>query len=293
MTNLPYSSILRWYTGKALATVDSFVLPTLAAAEQRGYWLPNESRKLRAAVTKHAVAQKIARHANEFYRALADDHSVVDDCAFDTRRSLTDAWFKINMGMQYGSNNVVHMMGAIKQIEEQGLPTAEQKEVLAQARTFAADFAPIYTLIVKLDATRPKPVFTALGLSPTVTATLTEQLKLNVATLRFPEMEEKWIERKDEKGVVKRIPILVIKWPENTQHNCSRFAKGNQCHACGHAIRNGFNWVPFLIDDAKGVPHSCWVGRDCARNIFNVDVKGDAEYAEGSGAPSSEVTKGR
>lgn len=284
--NLLLGSITRWYTGKALALITEFVLPTLAAAEQRGYWLPNESRKLRAALNKHAVAQKVARQAEAFYRALTDNHPRLDHAAYEANRTLTNAWFRINMGMQYGGGrNVLEMAEVIGLLEERirlaesaGLRMDAQKEVLAQARTFAADFTPVYALLDKLDATRPKPVFTALGLSPTVTATLTEQLKLDVKTLRFPEMEEKWIERKDEKGNAVRVSIIVIKWPKNTQHNASRFAKGNQCHACGHAIRNGFNWVAFLIDDAKGIPHSFWVGRDCAKNIFNVDVKGDVEY---------------
>lgn len=276
--DLLHSSITRWYTGKAQALVVDFVLPALAAAEQRGYWLPNESRKLRAAVTKHAVAKKVARQAEALYRALGDDHTIFKNAALETR-ALTNAWFRINMGMSYGGgDNVSHMPEAVDLIEKQN-PTADQKEVLAKARTFVADFTPVYALLDKLDATRPRPVFTALGLSPTVTATLTEQLKLDVKTLRFPPMEEQWIERKDAKSAeYKRIPIFIIKWPKNTRHNGSRFAKGNQCHACGHAIHNGFNWVAFLIDDNTGIPHSFWVGRDCAKNIFNVDVKGDVEY---------------
>lgn len=41
--------------------------------------------------------------------------------------------------------------------------------------------------------------------------------------------------------------------------------------------REPYNWVPLVAQTASG-PASLWVGADCARNLFNVDVSGQAEY---------------
>jgi hypothetical protein len=80
-----------------------------------------------------------------------------------------------------------------------------------------------------------------------------------------------------------------VVWPEGTEHACSRFAASgsqNQCHACGHAIRNAFNWVPLVVENAEGVPHALWVGRDCAENLFGIKATGELEYAGESLPPA-------
>jgi len=277
------TAALVWFTGKSRAAVEGFVIPALVQSATDGCWQPGASRKVHAALTKVSTATvKLGKLAEGFYDAARKEE-------YDTPEyKLADSWFAIEMAFRYG-NNVGACQKAVEILAATKL-TAEQKALVAQARAFAADLAPIWAAVSRLDATRPKPVFTALGLSPTVTKTLTEQLKLNVATLRMPEYVVEYVEEEvtDKHGRTSTQikPIIVIKWPEGTRHGRSPHAfrgpNGNLCHACGHAIKNAFNWVPFLMDDAAGVPHSMWVGRDCARNVFNVDVKGDAEYATGS-----------
>lgn len=151
------------------------------------------------------------------------------------------------------------------------------------AAEYATDFAEIAALMTRLDATRPKPVFTSIGVSPTITATLKEAgLVLNVATVRMCQMKVVEVERKNMKGETEIVSLLVLEWPEGTVHGSSRFHNYNdQCESCGHRIKNVFNWIPLLIDDAAGVPHSMWVGRDCSERIFGICVKGDVELAEG------------
>lgn len=273
-----FNSLQKWFTGKALANLQA-LLPALAQSEEQGYWVPGISRKVHAAITKVSGAtQKLGKQADAWYNSACNT-ATYGTVAYQAGR----AWHSVGFAFYFASS-LDDVLPAVKLIEEFGESTAEQKVVLGKAREFVADLQPIRALVKKLDATRPVPVFTKLGLSPTVTATLTEQLKLNVATIRFPEFETTWIETEG-----KRIPVLKIIWPKGTIHGASRFAHGNQCHACAHAIRNPYNWVPFVMDDAAGVPHSFWVGRDCAKNIFNVDVKGDAEYATGSQAPGENI----
>jgi hypothetical protein len=74
---------------------------------------------------------------------------------------------------------------------------------------------------------------------------------------------------------------IIVDWPDGTLHNKSHFnysANNQQCQACGHAIQNPFNWVPILAFNTTKVPHSLWVGRDCASKLFGCKVEGDAIY---------------
>lgn len=62
-------------------------------------------------------------------------------------------------------------------------------------------------------------------------------------------------------------------------------ASRHQCQACGHAIKNVFNWVPLVVDSAAGVPHAMWVGKDCAQTLFGVTVKGELRLTGNPAAP--------
>jgi hypothetical protein len=80
------------------------------------------------------------------------------------------------------------------------------------------------------------------------------------------------------KGKTVRLPVGRMLWPEGTTHRESRYAHGSSnCHACGHQIRSPYNWVPLVAQTATG-PVSLWVGRDCARNLFQAEVTGDGRY---------------
>ena len=85
-------------------------------------------------------------------------------------------------------------------------------------------------------------------------------------------------------------PYMRIVWPDGTKHCANRFAKvgrsrsGNaQCHACGHAIKSAYNWVPLTLTHESGELHSFWVGRDCAKKLFGVEMKGEAVYESAQG----------
>ena len=108
-------------------------------------------------------------------------------------------------------------------------------------------------------------------------------LLLNIGTIRTPPIEWRVVERRTKDGKPFLVKIGFIAWPRGTVHNASRYAgtdRNVQCQACGHAIRNPWNWVPLLLDNDEGIPYSLWVGRDCAETLFGVRVKGDLEFEE-------------
>ena len=95
------------------------------------------------------------------------------------------------------------------------------------------------------------------------------------------------------KGQKVSVYEVVIDWPDGTLHFRSKFLRSENhelCQACGHAIKDPFNWVPILAYGteplehqligvpAKSVPYSLWVGRDCAHKLFGCEAEGDAIY---------------
>lgn len=273
------AAVLAWYTGKALANATA-ALDVLQQSAAAGSWLPKVSRKVMAALSKPNVAAKFADANRDALDAI--NHYRRDN---NFKRPHTECGTRIAIDLRYGAFQAVQTMNwpAL----EAGCQSDAERAALAVARKFAADFAPVAALVTKLDATRPLPVFTSLGLSPTVTATLASiGVEGTPATLRVCPIE--WIQVQDtdpETGKITFRYVGRLLWPENTRHDTSRHAHGNgahqQCHACGHAIKNGYNWVPLLVDDAAGTPRSLWVGRDCARNLFGVAVTGDVVELEG------------
>lgn len=129
-----------------------------------------------------------------------------------------------------------------------------------------------------LDAQRPKPVFTLLGVSPTVTATLQDMgfVKASEAEISMPEIELV----PDGHGSWRP----TMKWPEGTKHNTSRFAsRYSCCHACGHRIQNAANWVPVVVTSDKQ-PRSIWIGSDCARSVFGIQAENRVALRDEAGA---------
>lgn len=292
MTTSTPHAIEKWYSGKALATIRSFVLPALAEAEAAGYWQPGVSRKVRAALNKPNVAIKFARANDRNYSTSTSAgllHDVgVDRAARDIRYTTEGRRFV--SAMRYGSFGEAPALVALGNTLEPYCVNDEERAALATARQWALDFAPVAELVARLDATRPVPTVVLGSLSPTVAANLGRSLGIAFETISVPTIEWSWVEM-EIKGARVRVPVAKILWPEGTQHNRSRFAFGSragnhQCHACGHAIQRADNWIPLLARDAAGEnPLSLWVGRDCAKRLFLVDVKGAAEYRR---APAQE-----
>lgn len=276
--------IEKWYTGKALDVIRNYVLPTLTQAEKDGFWPKGASRKVTAALNKQAVAAKFAK-ANDRDRNRRETNlsGLLDDVR-DNREHYWES--KINPGqllhsMMFGQ--VVHAPGLVElsqQLEALCVNDAERVAVKT-AQQWVQDCTPIGELVHLLDSRRIPPTIVLGSLSPTVAKHIGHDLNVQFDTIALPPMKSKWMEV-TIKGVKTKILVYTILWPEGTRHNRSRFAFGSragndQCHACGHAIKDVYNWVPLMADGPDG-KISLWVGRDCARKLFAVDIKGDGQF---------------
>ena len=250
MTNT--TNILKWYSGKALTVVRDYALPVLAQAEELGYWPKGTSRKVKAALNKQTVAIKYAR-ANRPASYSSPRHGV-------------------NHAMMFG-------------LYEQAPKCLDTitSEAHVSGCEWAEDFVQVARLVALLDSRRPVPVVVLGTLSRTVLDNVGRSMQVELDSIASPEQRIKWVKlmHKGEEIEVAEVEII---WPEGTRHNTSRYAHNinahnDQCHACGHAIRNGFNWVPLVATTPRG-PVSLWVGRDCAKKLFGCDVTGDAVYTE-------------
>lgn len=131
-----------------------------------------------------------------------------------------------------------------------------------------------------LDEARPKPILTAIQLSPKVTKTLQGMnLDIELPSIKMAKIVAKQRQARDKKGnlmfdggILGGDPIMetyyVVEWTPGIQHNRSRFVEG--CQACGKHIPSG-RFVPVEAKDKKsGNLISLWLGCDCADNIFGV-----------------------
>lgn len=133
----------------------------------------------------------------------------------------------------------------------------------------------------KLNAARPLPKITAIGLSPKVTKTFQEcNLDIDVNSIKLAKIEEREFQvqardkdnrpRFDEHGepVMMTMTIYIVVWTPGILFNKSRFAY-NDCQACGKAIPSR-RLVPIEATCRKNGLVALLVGCDCARNIFGV-----------------------
>lgn len=135
-----------------------------------------------------------------------------------------------------------------------------------------------------LDAARPLPVITAIGLSPKVTATLKEcALDLDISSIKLAKIDSKVILATNPKtGKVVEVTVYFVVWSNGIVHNRSRFARGGRCHACGKSIPSG-RFVPVeAYDNASEDLVSMWLGCDCAKNIFGIQDVGVQQEASNS-----------
>jgi hypothetical protein len=266
--------IEKWYRGKALEVIRTFAIPTLLQAAADGYWPKGASRKVKAALSKQNVAAKFARANRDVLEALADH---------ENRWEATHRGWEIAHSMQFGSLRGAATVATTVTGLRAFIAPLQADEVTAlgalldTAETWAADFAPVASLVSALDATRPKPIIVLGSLSRTVADNVGTAMGVAFDTIEVPPTEWNWVEE-EVNGTTVRVPVGRILWPDGTRHFMSRYAAGNgQCHACGHGIRNPWNWVPLVAETASG-PVSLWVGRDCASNLFKAEVTGDGRY---------------
>lgn len=235
--------------------IADYVIPTLKRCEADGLWGKGESRKVKAALNKthRDVTAEAVRGGARFANPTGFAHIDVEFCRFES----APKW----------------------------LPVAEatigSDAAHAEFRDWCRSFAPIAELVARLDAERPKPAYVFAAVSPTVFANVAQAMGVQFSTVRQPEIvHEKVTIEIGCKSVTMWMARAI--WPEGTRHNVSRFSWGSragndQCQACGHAIRNGRNWVPLLVDTAEG-PASLWVGKDCAETCFGAKIVGDGAF---------------
>jgi hypothetical protein len=270
MNKVSFEGIAEWFTGKK-AEKAAWAIDQINASLEAGEWILGVSRTAKAALDKvNAKALNVAKMAEKLERALpyySDKYPEHNEPG--AVKGLKEALRAVYWALKYGSGSLDEAALALIEAQE----GAEYAEIAAAGRRVLAGRAPIVQAIAFLDSQRPKPVFVLKTLSPTG-AKLLLDAGYKPDTCRLPEFRY----FRDEEGR----PEMEIIWPEGTKHGKSRFCRGTaqnfQCHACGHAIKNMSNWVPLAIDNKNGETHSFWVGRDCAKKLFGVDMKGDAQY---------------
>jgi len=131
-----------------------------------------------------------------------------------------------------------------------------------------------------LDAARPLPRITKVGLSPKVTATLKKMnMDIDLPSIRMAKIGSRQVPGFDMDtgeamynldGSRRMDTVYFVEWSEGVVHGRSRFSEADGCHACGKRIPSGM-FVPVeATDNSLGKTVSLWLGCDCARNIFGV-----------------------
>lgn len=277
--------IEKWFSGKALAVIQTFVLPTLKQAEELGYWPKGVSRKIRAALNKQNVAKKFAKTHDRNYDHRDHNFGKLEDVA-DVRGSR---WheaklrgYNLVVAMSFGQfESAPKLRSLATNLVPFCLVNAEL-DALATATQWCEDFIPVAELVSLLDSRRPRPTIVCKTLSPTVLENLNKTLSVDLRDVQGCPVEYVWVDRINKKGEKYQISVAVLKWPEGTQHGVSRFSWGSkagnkQCEACGHAIKDSCNWIPLVGLTPTG-PISLWTGKDCAHNLFGCEIDGEAEY---------------
>jgi hypothetical protein len=274
-SDLDLDRILPWYSGRALEVMRDRILPILREAREIGCWPRGGSRGVRAALNKQTVAARWGRDHEGAMRSVR--------APGDLDGGRGEDGFYLAHAMRFGSFALApgNLALAARLLPHAG----GSSHLVGEAARWAADFAPIARLVELLDSRRPRPTIVVGTLSPLVLRNVGTAIGVDLASIRCPEIEYEWKEIEiSVRGVSKIIRVCEgrILWPDGTRHGLSRFGSGNQCHACGHRISNPFNWVPLVADathPAMGPgPASLWVGRDCAKRLFNCDASGDAVY---------------
>lgn len=181
--------------------------------------------------------------------------------------------FELYMCVQYGQGNRLKEVPSDEQITK-----LYPKVPLSVVRAWIELCVEKHNAFELLNAARPVPVITAIGLSPKVTATLTEcGLDLDLPSIRMAKIEHYDQPAFNDDGTPKfhkngeraMDRIYYVAWSEGIKHMRSRFAVAGGCEACGKRIPSRL-FVPIEATCKKQGLISMWLGCDCARNIFGV-----------------------
>lgn len=272
-----FEAILDWFSGKARDTIVNFAIPALIECGELGYWKKGVSRTVKAALNKQNVAIKWAKKCKDTFGV----HSY-GSLSMPSDHPLSAAQFAMAYGQFERAPRTLQALLAAK-----SLPA----EMTEDAIRWAKAFTEVAHLVALLDSRRPKPTIVMKTLSPTVAKNITDHIGIDVSTIQMPEMHGEWVEV-ERKGVKVQVWQVVIDWPEGTKHYQSKFLRSENnslCQACGHAIKDPYNWLPILaygntplghrrIDATGQTPYSLWVGRDCATKLFGCKIEGGAIY---------------
>lgn len=304
---MKFENILEWYSGKARERIVNFAIPTLAECEELGYWKKGVSRTLKAALNKQNEARKFIDKSLTKRKQLAGSDAKVTNgdllenlhgakhTTKEMERGLGthEKGFYLAHAMRFGSFGLAKKNIALAERLQPYAEKADREtfEAWGAALRWAKAFEPVAELIKLLDSRRPKPVIAFGGtLSPTVWANVGRAMEIEMSTLGAPPSHGEWVEKEMLiNGKMQKVSVweVTIDWPKGTKHNMSKFVRNQEsgnwlCQACGHAIKNPYNWVPLLAytkpDKVHGTPLSLWVGRDCAQKLFGCEVEGDAIY---------------
>lgn len=281
------AAVLRWFKGKSLENA-SAALDLVEASLKEGSWIPGASRKVEGALNKANIAVKLARGWEAENWAQAGHHSTLLGDLGERGTGLGTGW-QVAHNMKFGAFRAIQSIdiSALRtEADQYGAASGRTYErsraqlaALTRAAEYQQDMSTVAAAVERLNMTRPAPKFLRPGtVSPTVQRTLDA---MGAVSIEVAPMEYRTIERLDKDGKKIFVTVCVLLWPQGTEHHTSlKGYLGSNCEACGHAIRNGFNWVPMLITTKTGGKKSLWVGRDCAKRLFEVELKGDLEIVQ-------------
>lgn len=272
-----FEGALQWFSGKGKQTAWQ-ALCRLATAAERGFWLPEDkSRSIRASLNKSNLAARFVKTAQ--FNGVWDWQ--------EGPEYYNRPFYRAMFSMHFGEFDSIQGFDVDAAFEKDPTAIAVRKHVQAYKDSFTS----ISVTLKRLDDTRPQPVFTEIGASPTVTATLKSLgldvlPKARVCPIKYEVVQILY------QGKIVYVQEATLLWPEGTVHGASRYhAEDSQCEACGHGIKVVDNWVPLILDNAAGVPHALWVGRDCCRTIFGIKVTGELRVgAQNASIPQASGT---
>ena len=260
---------LQWFSGKSLEKAQQ-AIGWVEQSLAQGYWVPKTSRTARAVLSKPNLAKK-----------LFNQNKWLEDLRVKGDEEFFNTGYQLRHAVAYGGMESLHKVDFEKIYQLRISP--KEREVLVQLRPFKAAFLEVWGAMAVLDASRPIPEFTHLGVSLTLTATLEalKAQKVTVCPLKFVK-----VARHTPQGKLYYANVAICDWPQGTVHRTSRYQgtpQNEQCEACGHAIKNGFNWVPLIFWGKDGIQRSLWTGRDCAQRLYGVRMTGELEIEEKEG----------
>jgi hypothetical protein len=276
-----HHNFLKWFSGKSLEKA-KVAVELMEQSIAQDSWIPGASRKCRAAFNKTNVANKLLSPLREGSHNLLEHLGAPEGEQYRPQyRKIAHMGWQISFMLSFGHFDNKHSAD----IDFEACRTAANEDDLLLkaingAEQAVKDFAEVYELMDRFDVMRPKPVFTNMGASLLVSQTMKS---MDAVTVEVCPIEWFVVEYKNEKGQTCYKQVGRLKWPEGTLHQTSpKGYAGSNCEACGHAIRNGLNWVPLVITTNKNEKKSLWVGKDCCKTLFGIDMKGDLELVEAS-----------